>query len=526
MGSAATHPPAKPAARADGGAGAASHPAAPLVLVADRGNRRLVHAADARALAEGVVPGMSLSDARAVEPGLAVRQADPVLEARARRRLVRWCSRFTPLVADGGAEPGGAAGIWLDVTGCGHLFGGDRVLLRRLLAALADLGFTARAALAATPGAAWALARYGDPAGQPFCLGAQDDPGAALAPLPVAALRLAPEQAADLARLGLRRIGELAAVPRAALAHRFEGLLLRRLDQALGRLDEPVSPALPAPAHSVRLALAEPIGHAEAIAGGLEHLLAGLARKLERAGLGARQLLFQAYGVDGHVSAVRVGAGRPTRDPAHWMRLFRDRLERIDPGFGLDALRLSALAVEPFVVRQAGLGGSLGPALLAGARAGFDPAVEALVDRLANRLGGERVFRWVPRESHWPERAAARRPAAAIPARPSAWPAMAALRASRPLRLLRRPEPVAALAPSPADPPVRLSWRRQSLAVVRAEGPERIVPEWWRAPLEPGEDAVRDYYRVELADGRRLWLARAPSPTAPETRWYVHGVFD
>lgn len=461
---------------------------------------------------------MSLSDARALQPRIAVTDADPAVEARERARLARWCSRFTPLAADGGAEPGGAAGLWLDVSGCAHLFGGEAALLAAVRDAVAGLGFReVRAALAATPGAAWALARYDDASFLPL-LPPEADLAAALAPLPLAALRLAPELVADLARLGLRQVGELMAVPRTALANRFEPAVLGRLDQALGRIAEPISPALPAAGHSVRLAFPEPIGHAEAIAAGLDRLLAALRRRLELAGLGARRLLFQAYGVDGSVAEVRAGTGRPVRDPAHWMRLFRDRLERIDPGFGLDALRLTALSVEPFAAQQPGFvagGGTLLPA-----SGSFGPEVEALIDRLANRLGGDRVFRFVPRESHWPERAVARRPAAEQPARPSRWP----FRASRPLRLLREPEAVAALAPSPESPPARFTWRRQSLDVRRAEGPERIVPEWWR---EDGEAAaVRDYYRIETACGRRLWLIRAPSPTTPETRWYVHGIFD
>ncbi|MGF1627324.1 MAG: DUF6504 family protein [Alphaproteobacteria bacterium] len=496
--------------------------ALPLILVAAEGNRRLVHAANAAAQAEGIVPGMSLSDARAVQPELHVLDADPVGEARTRARLAAWCSRFTPLAADGGAEAGGAAGLWLDVTGCAHLFGGEAQLLECVRDAVAGLGFTdVRAALAATPGTAWALARYADPASR--LLAPDADPAPALAPLPIAALRVEPDQEADLARLGLRQIGALMATPRAALAHRFSAGLLRRLDQALGRLPEPISPVLPTAAYSVRLGLAEPIGHSQAIAAGLDQLLATLRRRLEREGLGARQLLFQAYGADGTVSAIRVGAGRPVRDPAHWMRLFRDRLERIDPGFGLDALRLTALVVEPFEVRQGGFTADGG--VFATARNGFDPGVEALLDRLTNRLGGRHVFRLAPRESHWPERAVARKPVLAA-SRPGQWPTAQAFRASRPLRLLRRPDPVTAIAASPAAAPLRFTWRRQSLDVRRAEGPERIVPEWWRALEAEEQGAVRDYYRIETADGRRFWLARAPSPTTPETRWYVHGIFD
>ena len=218
----------------------------------------LVVAADGAAAAEGILPGLSLADARALRPDLAVFPADRAGDAAALARLADWCSRYTPLVAIDGAD-----GLWLDITGCAHLFGGERALMSDLRHRLAGFGHDARAAVADSPGAAWAAARFRE-AEQTLL-----EPGtarSALAPLPVAALRLPAVMVAELERLGLRHIGDLYPLPRASLARRFGMLPGERLDQALGRIDEPISPRLPAPAFAVRQVLAEPILHLEGMA--------------------------------------------------------------------------------------------------------------------------------------------------------------------------------------------------------------------------------------------------------------------
>jgi protein ImuB len=144
-----------------------------------------------------------------------------------------------------------------------------------------------------------------------------------------------------------------------------------------------------------------------------------------------------------------------------------------------------------------------------------------LLDRLAARLGGVNVVRLKGRESHLPERAQTIAPAlgdrAVLPFQQPSCP--------RPPRLLPRPEPVSAIAPVPDDPPVLFRWRRHSHRIVRAEGPERLAPEWWR-PATLGND-TRDYYRVEDAEGRRFWLYRDGlyDSSSEPPRWYLHGFF-
>ncbi len=469
----------------------------PLVAVAELGGRALVTAADALAAAGGILPGSSLADARALLPGLAVLPADPAGDAAELARLADWCGRYSPLVALDGAD-----GLWIDITGAAHLFGGEEALIADLRHRLAALGHDARAAIADTPGAAWAMARF---AGTPEAILPPGRLAAALAELPVASLRLPPAMAAELERLGLRRIADLYPLPRASLARRFGLLPGERLDQALGRAEEPISPRLPAPAHVVRRLLPEPILEADGIAAVLQRLLGRLCEELAEAGQGARRLDLHCYRVDGRVIRLSVGTSRPAREPRALARLFAERLDRIDPGFGIEAMALAAARVEAMSDLQLVLDreGRVGRGGKAGRES--DPLLASFVDRLGNRLGFSRIARAIPRESHLPERAVSRL-ALDAEAPPARWPDDPG-----PLRLFGRPEQVEA----DGDPPETFLWRRRRHRILKAEGPARIAPEWWRGPA--GD--LRDYWRLEDEEGHRFWLyGQAGS-------WYLHGLF-
>lgn len=556
------------------------------------------------AAAEGLLPGMPLADAQAILPGLAAAEEDPAGDLRTLARLADWCTRYTPWCAPGyagdaaagseqgiegsGREPGGAAGLLLDVTGCAHLFGGEAALLEDLVSRLTRLGYAARAALAETPGAAWGLARFATSERRPWCLVAAGGLPAALAPLSPVALRLSSAQSELLQRLGLTRIGDLYDLPRATLEPRFGRQLAARLDQALGRSAEAIAPRIATPPPLSRRIFAEPICSTEAIAASLQSLLTVLCEQLQMAHLGARRLELRLFRVDGSVRSLALGTSRPVRDPAHLMRLFTERLERIDPGFGIEVMALAATTTEPLSALQLALTGAPPPRV---ERAGPGPAnartpaqasssigassigassIQAssigaptsisgassagdlgeLIDRLSNRLGPCSVTALVPQESHLPERAVRAQPPLPAgfgkPAGPlsAAWRAWrkTAARTPRPTQLLRRPEPVEALALLPDHPPAQFRWRRVRHKVLRAEGPERIAPEWWRDQdrrNDPGASAVppddpsggdddqgisfaatpRDYFRVEDEDGRRFWLYRSGQ------RWFLHGLF-
>jgi protein ImuB len=505
-------------------------------------------AANQAARREGIFPGQALADARALEPGLAVRDADPAAERGALTELADWCSRYTPIVALSEPEPGGAGGLLLDIAGCAHLFGGEAALLADLGGRLARQGYAARAAAADTAGAAWAFARFA-----PAPASKTDAPAdlilpsgrqrASLAGLPLAALRLPHELVDSLAQLGLRRIGDLYPLPRAPLVRRFGIVLCRRLDQALGSLDEAIAPQRPLAPWRMQLAFAEPVGRAEDIQGGLDRLLAALCRRLAAEERGARRLEFALFRSDGTLARAAIGTSRPVREPAYLARLFREPLEGLDPGHGVDLMTLSALSVEPLGPSQPSL-----PMLTRSELENEDEMsrLGALVDRLGNRLGFENIRRLAPVESHLPERAQRMVPPLALPrgdARPSA--ARIGARPPRPLRLFARPQPVDAIAPVPDDPPHLFRWGRRLHRICRAEGPERIAPEWWRKAAgrkgEPSgsgtsgqetseadalEASLRDYYRVEDETGRRFWLYREGlyRPGQP-TRWFLHGLF-
>lgn len=469
------------------------------------GRRLAVAAADASAQALGLRPGMALAHAQALVPGLVVADATPEADAAALERLAAWCLRIAPMTSADAPD-----GIWIDSTGCAHLHGGERAMLHGLVAHLAQNGLAGRLAVADTPGAAHALARHG---AAPVTIVAPGGQAAALHALPVAALRLEADTAAHLRRLGLERIGQLAAAPRGPLARRFGDALLARLDAALGHVREPIRPVLPPETIIVRRGFVEPIATAEAFATVILALVAEACTRLEDRGEGARRLDLVFERVDGTVQIIRIGTARPVRDVRHLSRLLDERIEEVDPGLGVEAMRLVLSLVEPLAFRQRASGLS--------AAEGEPADLSELVDRLSNRLGPDSVFRLRLEESDLPERAQAAVPFdaddAAAPAVPP-WP--------RPARLLDPPEPVQAVAMLPDHPPKAFTWRRHRHRVQRADGPERVTGEWWRRPDELF--AVRDYWIVENESGRRFWLFREGDgidTTTGDLRWFLHGLF-
>jgi protein ImuB len=488
------------------------------------------------------------------------RQHNPRAEAALLAALRRWAGRFSPWVAE---EPPDA--LVADLTGCTHLFGGEAAVMAQLQADCADLGLTVRAGLADTVGAAWALARHagsgaaasdrsgdmidqearatrsraarrrhwerggasenlslstgssagttpaGDLAGR---IAARGKTRQALTALPVSALRLDPDAAATLARLGLRQIGDLAGQPRAALARRFGRAVLRRLDQAFGLEPEPITPAAPDRSFALRLTLPDPIGLQDDVTAGLDRLLPRLEEKLAAAGRGARLVRLQALRCDGQCAQIEVGLARPSADPARIRPLLLLKLADIDAGPGIDCLRLEAPVTEPVHARQHK--GHLDAAGDTAARLARNTGLDDLIGRLGARVGMESITRLQPADSHIPEKSATVLAAAwSEPARH--WPAAPT---PRPL-LLWAPEPVD--APVNPAPPDRFRWRRRVHVWRDGQGPERIAPEWWLD--DPGwRSGVRDYWQVTTEDGARLWLYYAHGGTM-SAGWFCQGAF-
>lgn len=549
--------------------GLAAHP---LAIIVPTGNRHVVASLSPEAADAGLRTGMALADARAICPDLATLPADPHRTARARAGLRRWAGRFSPWVGEDGDD-----GLVADISGSAHLFGGEAALAGRIASDCAGFGLAVRTGIADTVGAAWAVARFAAPAGtttaaaptrsgddidqearatraraarrRPVPAGANAGPvagngpaaGTAIIPagrtrtmlgaLPVAALRLPPDTVEALNRLGLRRIDDLAGIPRAAAARRFSTQAVLRLDQAFGLEPEPISPARPPHRLSVRLTLPEPIGRAEDILAGIDRLLPALCDRLALAGQGARRVRLTALRSDHGQCSIEVGLARPSSLPADIRPLLLLKIGAIDPGFGIDVLRLETIQAEP--------AGRPAPKPLPGQDPSAVPAgdghdLDLLVGRLGTRIGIEAMLRLAPSDRHLPERCARLEAAALVPAM-ATWPVRSR---PRPIRLFP-PEPVTAepvtaepVTGEPATampagltarPPASFRWRRRAYRVALAEGPERIAPEWWLD--DPAwRSGTRDYWRVETTEGLRLWLFEAQGADMAGG-WFAHGDF-
>lgn len=507
-------------------------PAAALRAV---GQSLRVAAMDLAAERTGLRVGMAAADARALCPDLRALSSDPAADAAFARHIARWAGRYGPLAAVD-APPADLTldradalgrevlfqGLSLDVAGVGHLFGGEEALAADLSARLSRMGLTGRVGLADAKGAAWALARFGP---EPLAarVAAPGQSAAAVRALPVAALRLEPDVADALMRLGVRRVDDALRLPRASLARRFGVRAAERLDQILGACPEPISPLRAAPRFSARLSLPEPIGLRADLDAALARLLERVCAQLAEAGRGARRLRLELRRVDRESLSLEVGLARPRRDAAFIAPLFDRALGEVDAGYGIDAMRLEATLADVMGATQTHAGPSLAPE----PDAATSDAAAALLSRLGGRLGFEALSQMRPGQSHAPDRAVIFEAAAAADARPGAWPPAAAARPERPVERVAS-EPIEPLEPGETAlrPPKSFRWRGARRRVVFAAGPERIAPEWWLD--DPAwRSGVRDYWRIETEDGLRLWLYVTPQTVgdARAASWRVAGVF-
>ena len=453
---------------------------------------------------------MPLANARAMLPALTVTAADEPADRKLLERIADWCERFTPLVA---LDPPRA--LLLDITGAAHLFGGEAAMLDQVRSSLAKQSFAVRGAIAGTTAAARALARYKDGAIAP-----SGEEAVFVAPLPVEALNLDPVTTHALRRAGLKTVGQVAPRDRAELTARFGAGMVFTLDNALGRVEQPISPRIPLPDYSVEHQFAEPIVTQGAALAVLKALAPRLAAMLEEYGNGARRLEAGFFRVDGVLRRIVIETGKPTREPAVIERLFREKLDALadplDPGLGYDLIRLSASRVERTDPETIGLGGN----------ANAERDISCLIDRMAARFGSRRILTFQPNNTHIPEAAAVAVPAQYAKPTKAKWETIRDRGEAprRPLRLFAQPEPVDVIAEVPEGPPLRFRWRRVLHTVAFAEGPERIAMEWWRHQ-EP--QPTRDYFRVEDGEGKRFWLYRSGvyGRETAAARWFMHGIF-
>jgi protein ImuB len=520
--------------------GAASPDERPLVVTAKIDNALQLVALNDTAALVGLAAGMPLATARAMLPALEVIDTDPVADEKTLNAIADWCDRFTPLVALDGAN-----GLFLDITGCAHLFGGEAAMMAKVCDALARQGFAASGAIAGTAVAARALTRHGH--GR---IVASGNEAAAVAPLRIATLGVDEKIVRGLNRAGLKTIGDVALRSPAEITARFGAEFTSILQQALGQGDAPISPRKPAPDYVAEKRFAEPVATHDAIAVTLSSLAAVLTAAMERHGKGARLLEASFFRTDGAVRSIAVEAGQPVTRAEVVERLFAEKFDALadplDPGFGFDLIRLSAVRTLSAAAVQHG----------------FDTAaneaedVGLLVDRLVARIGRRRVIRYLPQDTHIPEHAALAIPAQEDPGGAVCWPQPIANEPpSRPLRLFERPEPINVTADFPDGAPAQFRWRRNLHVIVRTEGPERIAMEWWRhrgcdeaetrteaedefAKLHPpqpdthvlkrdGSVLTRDYFRAEDRQGVRYWIYREGifAREVQTFRWFLHGLF-
>ncbi len=484
-------------------------------------------------------PGMTLDDARSLLPTAELFPSDRTGEQRLLEMIRTWCERYTPWAAIDRSMVGfkGAA-LWLDISSTAHMLGGEAPLLLDLRQRLRDQGLSAKAAIADHPGTAWAIARFGRREQRILPIkGAR----VALASLPLEALRLDQEQTATLTALGMERIEALYALPRQVLEARFGRVVATRLDQALGLIDEPIAPNAPLPAQQAQLIFADPVMTKEALRPSIKRLVRQLSVGLEAAGLGVRRLTLALYRVDSSTTTVSIGHQRPTRNVKRLSRLLTEQADGIDPGFGFERAILNAIEIEPLLpetIAWRGLGtagaGPLRDLAYGAPRQPTKPALSVVTASGANR---ERQPRRLSRQ---PAVSGNLATALDLSTMPVEAPDIEQ-QPSKPLRLLRQPEPIEAIAPLPDEPPILFRWRQGLHRIVRAQGPERIAPDWWRIPdrerpsIDHGlmsrmdeERRMRDYFAVEDSDGDRFWLFREGLYQASQTalpRWYLHGLF-
>jgi protein ImuB len=490
----------------------------PCIVVAKQNNALQISALDQTASQRGLYAGLPLANARVICPQLQVYDADEAADAKTLNAVADWCDRFTPLVA---LDP--PHGLFLDITGCVHLFGGEAAMMRLVCDVLTAQGFAVSAAIAGTAVCARTMNRHVH--GRIVCDGKESD---AVAPLPVSALDADAAVVTGLRRAGLKTIGDVADRARHEITARFGAGFTTLLEQALGQRDAPVNPRKPLPDYIVEKRFAEPVATEGVISRTLSGLAGMLVGAMAQQGKGARRVEARFFRTDGAVRTIMIDTGQPVTKIEVIDRLFRERLgalsDPLDPGFGFDLVRLCASRTEIIVQQQRDLDANVHD----------NDELAALIDRIAARLGGKRVLVHLPQDTHIPERAVLAVPAQyhLAAAAHAVWlPRIEGEPPLRPLRLFERPEQIKVIAQVPDGPPARFVWRRATHAVVRAEGPERVAMEWWRPQ---GEMLTRDYFRVEDEAGLRFWLYRdglydreivQEEGKAVHPNWYMHGLF-
>ena len=470
----------------------------PFVLVIPDHGRKLISAANEKANAQSIFPEMVAADAKAIFPNLEVINDNKDLPERLLKRIAEWCIRFSPSVAINGEE-----GLFLDATGCTHLWGGDTIYINEIYDRFKKYGYSVRVAIADTIGTAWALSRFG----KENLIVESRKQSTALLSLPTAALRLDVDTVERLDKLGLRLVKDFIAMPRAALRRRFGDQIIKRINQALGLEEEFIHPVHPPVPYEERLCCLEPIVNANGIEIALQSLLDNLCKRLKQEGKGIRTAILKCYRIDGKTEQIEIGTIRASHHVEHLFRLFELKIDSIEPGFGIELFVLEAKKVEEHSPLQEKIwNNSVGLK---------DERISELLDRLSNKIGIRSIRRYLPDEHYWPERSVK----SALSLDEDATTKWKVDR-PRPLQILSKPEPIQVTAPIPDYPPMNFRLFGKLHTITKADGPERIEQEWW---IEEGQH--RDYYYVEDEDGNRYWLFRLGHYEDKKYQWFLQGYF-
>lgn len=526
----------------------------PTCIIEERSMGAYVLAANMAAQRLGVCSEQRLTEARALIPDLGTYFLDDHVQARHQQKIARWANRFTPWVGRDHA----ADGLILDITGCAHLFGGERALLDHMLRHLKRHAITARAACAGSIGAAWALAHYAQETPVILPCGQEAE---ALMPLAVAALRLSAPTRQLCHQFGLTRIADLARQPRSSLVQRLGIDVIERLDQAFGARAESVVPMRPAMRFFATYCPSAAMTTRDEITHILPRLVDDVVDQLRRAGRGARRIEMRLTRNDRAIMSVAVALSQPVQLSSHIIRVLLERLERVhirlDHDVSIDQMDILAPQTDPVSGQQSALFHSIAPRQT--------QALAHLCDRLIARLGRsparpvlqgrympEKAVRFIP--LHQERRSV---PASAHSRTARADRTVAAIQddkahyiqqgwlGARPIILLPHAEPIDVISEIPEGAPRRFRWRRRLYEVAMVTGPERLSPEWW---IDRGADPssrdnqndygsghqsqsrgplTRDYFRLEDANGYRFWLYRdgLSGHEVRLARWYMHGFF-
>lgn len=472
----------------------------PFVFAAPEHGRMMVTAVSPLAKSQGVDTGMRLADAKAICPGLEAIDDKPGRNKKLLKGLGQWCVRYSPMVM---IDEFSLEGLFMDVSGCSHLWGGELDYLKDIKARLKSKGYNVRLAMADTAGAAWAISRFGNltpliPAGSHT---------EALLFLPQEALRLEHVTLAKLKKLGFHQIKSFVSMPRSVLRRRFGEGFLARLGQALGTVDEPMQPLQLPVTFQDRLPCLEPIKTRTGIEIAIKRLLENLCLQLKNEGKGLRKGVLTCYRIDGEIVLIEIGTNGATHSVSHLFKLFQLKIEQIRPALGIELFVLEAPKVDDVIPGQEALWT---------AKPGLDDrSVVELLDRVAGKVGAGVIHRYVPAAHYWPERSL-------IKSSNMTEKILAEWRVDkpRPTELLNRPDSIEVMALIPDHPPKFFIYKGKRHTVMKADGPERIEREWW---LDTGEH--RDYYQVEDEQGQRYWLFRSGHYGEQQYKWFIHGFF-